>query len=270
MRLNRLFPILIGVCLILFPTVYVWGNDIDPNEALRLLEKKKENEERQLNKLSEMVLVPGGKFLMGRKGVNNNEMPLHQVSIDSFYIDKYEITQLQYLSVMERNPSYFKGCPLCPVEKVSFYHAKEYCKKLGKRLPTEAEWEKAAKGGMPGEYYWEHEKAELFAWYGNNSGSKTQPVGERQPNLFGIYDMAGNVWEWVSDWYDAEFYKISPGMNPKGPSTGKEKVVRGGSWGDPPERLAHAYRNFKEPDTMYINVGFRCASNNSIKLNAHE
>ncbi len=269
MRWNRFFLALLGINLIVFPTIQVWGNDIDPNEVLRLLKKKKENEEIQLREFSKMVLIPEGKFFMGRKGINKNEMPAHQLSLDSFYIDKYEVTQLQYLNVMQRNPSYFKNCPLCPVEKVSYYHAEEYCKKLGKRLPTEAEWEKAAKGGMPGEFYWEHEKAELFAWYGNNSGNKTQPVGERQPNLFGIHDMAGNVWEWVSDWYEEEFYKTSPSVNPKGPKKGKEKVVRGGSWGDPPERLAHAYRNFKEPDTSYINVGFRCASNNIVKQNNH-
>jgi len=232
---------------------------VDPLEALELLRQKKEFEEKELKRLARMEKVPGGEFVMGRDGVNKNESPAHKVYLDAFYIDVYEVTQLQYLEVMKDNPSYFRECPLCPVERVTYYQAAEYCGRQGKRLPTEAEWEKAARGGTSGDYYWGKDLIDLYAWYGNNSGGRTQPVGQRKPNAFGLHDMAGNVWEWVADWYDRNYYERTPERNPRGPETGTLKGVRGGGWGHPPELQAHAYRDYKEPDTRYINVGFRCA-----------
>ena len=230
-----------------------------PEEALKKLNEKKEREEKELKRLSEMVLIPSGEFVMGRDGLNSNEEPAHLVYLNTFYMDKYEVTQLQYLSIMGENPSYFRECALCPVEKVTFHQASQYCSKVGKRLPTEAEWEKAAHGGTSGWYYWGQELRDLYAWYGNNAGKRSQPVGTRRPNRYGLFDMAGNVWEWVQDWYDSNYYRRSPKRNPKGPVKGTSRVVRGGSWGSTPELIAHASRNAYEPHTRYINGGFRCA-----------
>jgi len=235
-------------------------NEIDPEEALEQLHEKQEREERELKRLSEMALIPAGEFVMGRNGVNPNEEPAHTVYLNAFYMDNYEVTQLEYLSAIGVNPSYFEKCPLCPVEKVTFHQAFQYCAKMGKRLPTEAEWEKAARGGTTGWYYWDRDNRDLYAWYGNNAGKQTRPVGTRNPNRYGLYDMAGNVWEWVQDWYDSNYYPKSAKRNPKGPAKGTSKVIRGGSWGTPPEKMAHAHRDSREPNTRYINGGFRCAN----------
>ena len=196
---------------------------------------------------------------MGRNGVNSNEEPAHKVYLNAFFMDKYEVTQLQYLSILGRNPAYFSKCELCPVERVTFHQASQYCAKVGKRLPTESEWERAARGGTTGWYYWGQDHMDTFAWYGNNAGKRTRPVGTRDSNHYGLYDMAGNVWEWVQDWYNPDYYKKSPARNPKGPGKGTTKVIRGGSWGTPPAKIAHAYRDSREPGTRYINGGFRCA-----------
>jgi len=232
---------------------------VDPHTALEMLRSKKQFEERELVRLSKMVLIPGGKFFMGRDGVNEDEEPSRAIDVDAFYIDVYEVTQLQYLEAMKTNPSYFSKCLLCPVEKVTHDQAVSYCKQVGKRLPTEAEWEKAARGGGELDRYWGNKLIDPYAWYGNNSGRRTQPVGQREPNAFGLHDMAGNVWEWVQDWYDPTFYWRSPRKNPQGPMSGKERVIRGGGWGHPPEMLFHPVRDHKEPHTRYIQVGFRCA-----------
>ena len=228
-------------------------------EALKQMREKQKQEERELSRLSEMVLIPSGEFVMGRNGINSNEEPAHTVYLDAFYLNKYEVTQLQYLTTVGSNPSYFAKCPLCPVERVNFHQASNYCSKMGKRLPTEAEWEKAARGGTSGWYYWDQDHTDIYAWYGNNAGKRTQPAGTRKPNRYGLYDMAGNVWEWVEDWYESTYYSKSPQRNPKGPAKGATKVIRGGSWGTPPAKIAHANRDSREPGTRYINGGFRCA-----------
>lgn len=229
-------------------------------QSLKLLQKKKDWESVQLKRLSEKVRIPEGEFLMGYPDGLKDEKPLHPVYVDAFDMDKYEVTQLQYESVVGKNPSYFNKCPLCPVEKVTFHDAKAYCEKVGKRLPTEAEWEKAAKGGKTGIFYWQDDDAEFYAWTGNNSDYKTHPVGEKEPNAYGLHDMAGNVWEWVADWYDPKYYQRSPRKNPKGPVEGDKRVARGAAWGHLPELLRHTYRESYEPNTRYINGGFRCAS----------
>ena len=254
----------VGLILLFFafPGFPVWAdekNDFDHEEVLEQLHEKQEHEERELKRLSEMALISAGEFVMGRNGVNANEEPAHTVYLNAFYMDKYEVTQLQYLSAIGVNPSYFAKCPICPVERVTFHQASQYCAKVGKRLPTEAEWEKAARGGTTGWYYWDRDHRDLYAWYGNNAGKRTRPVGTRDPNRYGLYDMAGNVWEWVQDWYDSNHYSKSVKRNPKGPAKGTSKVIRGGSWGTPPAKMAHAYRDSREPSTRYINGGFRCS-----------
>ncbi|MDH3256786.1 MAG: formylglycine-generating enzyme family protein [Nitrospinota bacterium] len=242
-----------------FPVWADENNVFDAQKALKQLQEKQKQEEKELKRLSEMVLIPAGNFVMGRDSVNDNEEPAHTVYLNAFYMDKYEVTQLQYLSATGTNPSYFEKCPLCPVEKVTFHQASQYCVKMGRRLPTEAEWEKAARGGTTGWYYWDLDLMDLYAWYGNNAGKRSRPVGTRNPNRFGLYDVAGNVWEWVQDWYAPNYFQKSPQRNPKGPAKGTEKVIRGGSWGNTPAQIAHAYRDSREPDTRYINGGFRCA-----------
>ncbi len=232
----------------------------DAIQALKEMEGKKAQEERELKRLSAMSYIPGGEFVMGSEHGDSNESPEHTVYLDSFYIDRYEVTQLQYLVLMGENPSYFKGCPLCPVEKVSYYQATTYCSRLSKRLPTEAEWEKAARAGSKDAFYWGNDVPDDYSWYGNNSNQKTHPVGLKGPNAFDLYDMAGNVWEWVNDRYNALYYKNSPLKNPKGPDVGSKRTVRGGSWGDPPSRLRSSYRDKYDPDTNPINGGFRCVS----------
>ncbi len=182
-----------------------------------------------------MVYVAGGTFQMGSNKYSD-EKPIHTVTISSFFMDKTEVTQGQYRKVMGKNPSYFSGCDDCPVEKVTWHDANVYAKKVGKRLPTEAEWEYAARGGVETNgsssqtKYAGSNNIKDVAWYEGNSGSKTHPVGQKDPNELGLYDMSGNVWEWCSDWYDSGYYKNSPKNNPKGPNSGTDRVLRGGSW----------------------------------------
>ncbi len=203
-----------------------------------------------------MVFVKGGSFQMGSTSGDSDEKPVHTVRVGDFYIGKYEVTQKQWKEVMGNNPSYFKGDNL-PVEQVSWYDAVEFCNKKsrqeglmtcysgsgkntkcdfsanGYRLPTEAEWEYAAVARTSGSYKYSGSGSNNInevAWYSKNSGSKTHPVGKKQPNELGIYDMSGNVWEWCWDWYDENYYSNSPKNNPKGPKSGTYRILRGGSW----------------------------------------
>ncbi|MFM7311357.1 MAG: formylglycine-generating enzyme family protein, partial [Flavobacteriales bacterium] len=184
----------------------------------------------------EMVFVKGGTFQMGSSNGEEDERPVHQVTLSSFHIGKYEVTQAQWREVMGTNPSYFKKCDQCPVEQVSWYDVQDFITELntktGKqyRLPTEAEWEFAARGGLKskGYTYSGSNTVKDVAWMVDNAGSKTHPVGQKQANELGIYDMTGNVWEWCADWYGA--YSAANANNPKGPSSGGSRVLRGGSW----------------------------------------
>ena len=204
-----------------------------------------------------MVLVPSGSFLMGGE-LETDQIPVHEVFLDTFYIDVKEVTQGEYESVMGFNPSENKGIDL-PVESLDWFEANDYCRKLGKRLPTEAEWEKAIRGDTGTKFFWGNKMNEKFSWFKGNSGGKTHPVGTRIPNSYGIYDMSGNVWEWVSDWYDKSYYKNSPYSNPKGPKTGKFKVQRGGSWSNIADYHSSSYRMVYGPEGKDEFNGFRCA-----------
>lgn len=210
-----------------------------------------------------MVLVKGGCFDMGYTfgDGSKNEKPVHQVCLDDFSIDKFEVTQKAFESVMGKNPSYFKDCPYCPVEQVTWFEANEYCGKVGKRLPTEAEWEYAARSGEKKEK-WAGTSVEseiyMYAWYNTNSGSKTNLVGDKKPNALGLYDMTGNVWEWVADWYDENYYNNSPKDNPKGPDNGQSRVLRGGSWFNDARYARAADRNWYNPGSRDLSYGFRC------------
>jgi formylglycine-generating enzyme required for sulfatase activity len=211
----------------------------------------------------EMVLVQGGTFAMGSDTGANDELSIHKVSIGSFKMGKYEVTQAQWKAVMGTNPSKFKTCASCPVENVSWFDVQKYLKKLNEktgkkyRLPTEAEWEYAARGGNKSQNYSYSgsNDIEKVSWYKDNSNGKTQPCGTKKPNELGIYDMSGNVREWCSDWYDNVYYAHSKTKNPTGPKSATEKVCRGGSWSSIYEVLTT--RGEPEPDTHSDFLGFR-------------
>ena len=187
-----------------------------------------------------MVFVEGGTFTMGATSeqgsdADDDEKPTHRVTLSDYYIGETEVTQALWKAVMGSNPSYFKGDNL-PVEQVSYDDVKTFITKLNQktgktfRLPTEAEWEYAARGGgkSKGYKYSGSNNIDDVAWYYGNSNNKTHPVKTKRPNELGIYDMSGNVWEWCSDWYGA--YSSSSQTNPTGPSSGSNRVPRGGSW----------------------------------------
>ena len=214
----------------------------------------------------EMVFVKGGTFTMGATSEQgsdaySDETPTHSVTLSDFYIGKYEVTQAQWRAVMGNNPSYFKGDNL-PVECVSWNDIQKFIKKLnaqtGKnfRLPTEAEWEYAARGGNQSRgYKYSGSNDRNNAWYEDNSSSKTHPVGQKQPNELGIYDMSGNVWEWCQDWYGS--YSSSSQTNPTGPSSGSSRVLRGGSWYRNAGGCRVSYRFYDSPGSSNFNRGFR-------------
>ena len=217
----------------------------------------------------DMVFVEGGTFTMGATSEQGTdalygEKPAHYVTVSDFYIGKYEVTQAQWRAVMGSNPSKFKGDNL-PVEQVSWNDIQKFITKLntmtGKtfRLPTEAEWEYAARGGnkSKGYKYSGSNTLDNVAWYTNNSSSKTHPVGQKQPNELGLYDMSGNVWEWCQDWYGS--YSSSSQTNPTGPSSGSYRVLRGGSWDSIAWCCRVSYRYGFNPDYRDDDGGFRLA-----------
>ena len=207
----------------------------------------------------EMVALPGGTFTMGSNDGDADEKPPHQVTLSPFSIGKYEVTQAQYRAVMGTDPSYFKGDDR-PVEQVSWDDAVSFCRKLSQqsgktyRLPTEAEWEYACRAGSSGDYAGNLNE---MAWYSKNSSDQTHSVGQKKPNAFGLFDMHGNVWEWCQDLYDANYYKQSLGKDPQGPSSGTNRVLRGGSWIDFNYNCRSAYRNYSVPDARININGFR-------------
>ena len=159
----------------------------------------------------------------------SNETPRHKVCLSPFKIMKYEITQGEYEKVMGYNPSRFKKCgSRCPVDNINWYDAKKFCERIGGRLCTEAEWEYAAKAGTNHKYY--GYSVDEVAWYDGNSDYTTHPVGKKKPNAWGLYDMLGNVFEWVADKYVEDYYSDSPQQDPKGPSSGIGRVLRGGGF----------------------------------------
>ena len=205
------------------------------------------------------VWIPAGKFTMGCSPGDTcsaDEKPGHEVEITKgFWLSRTETTQAAYQKVTGKNPSHFKGDDL-PVEQVSWDEAVAYCRGIGGRLPTEAEWEYAARGGTKGAQYGD---LEAIAWYGGNSDSKTHPVGKnKQENAFGLYDMLGNVWEWTADWYGEKYYEQREGIDPKGPATGTYRTLRGGSWVADPSFVRASYRVRGGPGSRSNGGGFRC------------
>ena len=213
-----------------------------------------------------MVFIPAGEFLMGSAADDAlvypwekpREQPQHPVYVDTFYIDKYEVTNAQYERLKPAHPRNEKSpCDECPVVRVSWDEAKQYCEgqSPAKRLPSEAEWEKAAKGGT---------KALVAAfadsaWYADNSIRRTQPVGKKQPNGYGLHDMLGNVREWTADWYDPGYYSLGVRDNPKGPARGVRRVERGGAFFLPRRGVTTTIRYNHPPHFKLYFLGFRCA-----------
>ena len=236
-----------------------------------------------INPTFDLVKVEGGWFLMGSNEYFEDEQPVHMVYVSAFYVTKTEITNKDYLKYAQETgyplppyvpniPEYFSNYPNYPVVNVNWYDAYNFCKHYGMRLPTEAEWEYMAKA---------NDKNYTFPWgytfnpYASNNKYLTQPdltslrvyftltggpmpVGHFSPNPMGIYDLGGNVAEWVYDWYSPTYYNYSPNYNPKGPSSGMYKVIRGGSWIEDIQYLRSSYRGYAVPYEYFINVGFRC------------
>jgi len=207
-----------------------------------------------------MKLIPESEFQMGKSKSSRENGPEHSIYLNSFYIDIYEVIQKDFSSVMGENPSKFIG-EFLPVESVTWQEAKDYCEKLGKRLPTEAEWEKAAKANTSTNLPWGDLIEDDYLWYSKNSSEKTHIVGTKKPNPFGLYDMLGNVYEWVYDWFNYDYYSVSPFKNPTGPLKGSAKVLRGGSWFYDPLGTYPIIRGRAQPDTRDPRFGFRCATN---------
>ncbi len=217
----------------------------------------------------EFVLVPGGCYEMGcgdwTDSCWSDELPVHEVCLDGFWMGKYEVTQGQWTQVMGSNPSHFKSGDNYPVEMVSWNDVQDFISALNSRgtsifrLPTEAEWEYAARSGGREEKYAGGDDLDSLGWYSGNSGSRTHEVGTKASNGLGIYDMSGNVWEWVSDWYKHDYYAESPKYNPQGPSTGSLRVIRGGSWNSHARYCRAAVRDSFRPALRPSLIGFRLA-----------
>ena len=253
-----------------------------------------------------MVQIPAGKFWMGRAYTiysdsadlvprdKMDDKPANNIYLDAFSIDRYEVTNADYAGFVQatgaRAPWHWpegkveKGKEKLPVYNVNWYEASAFCKWAGKRLPTEAEWEKAARGGLDRNHYaWGDADIDTSEKYlqapqgagritaepvpANLDGIDAVPVGSYKPNGYGLYDMIGNVREWTNDWYDANYYAFMPRINPKGPEAGRYRSVRGSGWldappntvGGPSDNNTVDSRDFSDPDTRATTIGFRCA-----------
>jgi len=216
-----------------------------------------------------MVYIPEGEFLMGADGEEPDQAPAHLIWVDGFFIDSTEVTNADYRKFVEAtghpeppywNDERFNG-PNQPVVGVSWFDAAAYAEWAGKRLPTEAEWEKAARGIDGRKYPWGDMLEEKLLNFNDDLGRPADvgsyPEG-RSP--YGVLDMAGNVWEWVNDWYVADYYSKSPYRNPVGPGSGLYKVLRGGSWYSNQYFVRCTFRDYSDPDFRANDIGFRCAA----------
>jgi len=204
-------------------------------------------------------------FRMGTEKGFKFESPVHKVCVDTFYLGEFEVTQEQWDKFMPKNFSKFTGQSR-PVERVSWNDAKSFIKKLNVfentnkyRLPSEAEWEYAARGRTTTQFYWGEDINNSYVWYFGTSNYRTQPVGLKKPNPFGLHDILGNVWEWVEDWFASDYYTKSPVQNPTGPTTGRFKVKRGGSQANLVSHIKSHTRYRAQPDKRHHINGFRIA-----------
>jgi formylglycine-generating enzyme len=221
----------------------------------------------------EMIFVEGGTFTMGDGwgDGDSDEQPRHPVTLGSFKMAKTEVTVRQYRQFCHETGRSMPEVPVWgwldnhPMVNVSWHDCVAYCEWLAEklhtpyRLPTEAEWEYAARGGMhsKGTKYSGGQSIDLVGWYEDNAHNQTQPVATKMPNELGLFDMSGNVWEWCSDWYDSDYYRDSPTTNPLGPSTGSRRVTRGGGWTREAGLCRVADRSFSSPHFRFTRDGFR-------------
>jgi formylglycine-generating enzyme required for sulfatase activity len=222
----------------------------------------------------EMVLIPAGEFRMGSpnsdKDAGDDERPQHRVRITKpFYLGKYVVTQDQWEAVMHNNPSGFKA-PKNPVDSVSWDDCQRFCETLNKKigtaqgkfqLPTEAQWEYACRAGSTTIYCCDDASLDKYAWHLANSHDRPNPVGQKKPNAWGLFDMHGNAGEWCQDFYSDKYYATSPTDDPAGPATGLNRVNRGGGWDRPSRYCRSAFRSYYGPGCRYNFLGFRVSLN---------
>lgn len=276
----------VGVLLVLLPACQRVTSNDQPQEKTAAAQ----NDPSVANPTADdpaatMVLIPAGRFTMGDP--NEVDAPPHEVRVSAFYLDKYLVTQDQFQKVMHQNPSRWKGGQN-PVEQVRWSDAAKFCNQRseverlepcydlqtwrcnfeasGYRLPTEAEFEYACRAQVTTSYVSGDTPTKLgeFAWFDKNSGGHPRPVGQKQPNAWGLYDICGNLWEWCNDFYHVDYYATAPQLDPRGPDEGKTKVVRGGCWRTSPENCRSGYRYNENPGYTdvcfgYDIYGFRCA-----------
>jgi formylglycine-generating enzyme required for sulfatase activity len=216
----------------------------------------------------DMVLIPGGTFKRGcdRFGPEHGA-PEQKVHLDAFWIDKYEVTNKNFEKLFSDHNlrrSIFSDCDDCPVSKINWYEAADYCHLIGKSLPSEAQWERSSGNGDGCQFPWGDgfDLINTFARGGLKLRDKATEVGSFPANASGVHDMAGNVWEWVADWFSVKFYYTDILHNPRGPTRGNMKVRRGGSWSDSVVAMRSGYRDWSYPLSRGFNdIGFRCAIN---------
>ena len=221
-----------------------------------------------------LVPIPAGSFLMGSEEGQDNERPIHRVWIDAFRLAAHQVTNSDYAVFLRQSgrlaPPFWHdpnfNHPQQPVVGVSWHEAVAYCEWLSActghayRLPTEAEWERAARGGVEGARFpWGDAPPESLTNYASRWQTGPEPVGQSAPNAFGIFDICANVHEWCSDWYDASYFAVSPDRNPRGPETGTRRASRGGSWRHHIKVTRCAARSSIPPHFQYADYGFRVA-----------
>ncbi len=263
------------VTLLLLPaSPYVWVDTSAPATGQRYYRAVAENYTVPAN----MIYLPPGAFTMGSPtnevDRQTGEGPQTTVTLrEGFWIGKHEVTQAEYEALTGLNPSYFRGDPSRPVDSVSWFEATDYCVRLTRqeqaagriatnsvyRLPTEAEWEYACRSGTSTRFSYGEDAGYTqlanYAWHAGNSGQATHSVGQKLPNPWGLFDLHGNLWEWCQDWWDA--YVGGNAIDPQGPATGSERVIRGGGWLYQARFCRSAQRNALSPDRSGSGVGFR-------------
>jgi formylglycine-generating enzyme required for sulfatase activity len=255
----------------------------DPPAILKVNEQLAGAQRQELQHLSqravippeEMVLIPMGEFLMGAEDGGPDARPAHRTTVSSFWMDKYEVTNAQYRRCFEggscqppKDRRAFDDVQLVqhPVSNVTWNQARTYCHWVGKRLPTEAEWEKAARGVDGRRYPWGNTEGSLKRWLRERSLSPgangTAPVGSLPATVspYGVHDMVGNAWEWVNDWYAEDYYATGPSQDPQGPLRGSFRVLRGGDWSQGSLELRVSYRGWDDMTYWGPTLGFRCAA----------